>query len=252
MKAIILAGGRGTRLRPITFSIPKPLVPIEDKTLIEILIEHLNKHHFSDLTISTGYMSELVRAYCKDGSQWGVNIDYCHEDIPLGTAGPLHLLKEYLENEPWFLLINGDIVTDLDLEKLVTFHQGGGYSLTVAYVEHTIQSPFGVLAIEDDKIVEVREKPIRVENASGGIYVLDKRCLSYIPEGEYFTIPNLIDTLRGHGEIVGAYQITGFWKGFESTENYPEVLDFLEKKNILRHEDDLELPFAQFSRDTVE
>ena len=235
MKAVILAGGRGTRLRPVTFSIPKPLVPLEDKTLIEVLITHLKEYDFSDLIISTGYMSDLVRAYCKDGSQWGVDIKYCHEENPLGTAGPLHLLEKHLANESCFLLVNGDIVTDLNLKELVAFHQYGNYALTVAYVQHKIQSPYGVLTIEEDKIIDVKEKPTRLENASGGIYILDKGCLSYVPDNEYFTIPNLIDTLRNNGKTIGAYRITSFWKGFESIENYPEVLDFLVRKKIITH-----------------
>ena len=116
MKAVILAGGRGTRLRPITFSIPKPLVPLGERTLIEVLIDRLKLYDFTEVTISTGYLSDLIRAFCGDGKQWGVNITYCVEKEPLGTAGPLGLLAAELKSLPWFLLINGDVVTDLDLK----------------------------------------------------------------------------------------------------------------------------------------
>ena len=227
MKAVILAGGKGTRLQPITFSIPKPLVPLGNKTLIEILISHLKKHGFNDILLSIGYLSDLIQAYCKDGSQWGVQIDYCKEDQPLGTAGPLSLLRDQLKDVPFFLLMNGDVITDLDVSQLAEFHEKGGHALSVAYVEHKTTSPFGVLNVEGDQLKGLEEKPSRVEKISAGIYAISSKCLEWIPNDKFFSIPDLIEVLWEKEESVGAFPIEGFWRGFESADNHAEVMEFL-------------------------
>ncbi len=230
MKAVILAGGLGTRLRPFTFAIPKPLIPLGERTLIEILVQHLRENGVQEIILSTGYLSELVRAYCRDGSQWGVRIEYCAEDKPLGTAGPLALLRDSLSQEERFLLLNGDIVTDLDLRELIEFHESRRFAVTVAYAELVTKSAFGVLEIEDGVLTNILEKPSMTQRISGGIYVIERSALDLVPDETFFTMPELIDRVRSRGEVVGAFRINGFWKGLESTDQFADVMEYLDGK----------------------
>ena len=230
VKAVILAGGLGTRLRPFTFAIPKPLIPLGERTLIEILVQHLRENGIEEIILSTGYLSELVRAYCRDGSQWGVRIEYCAEDKPLGTAGPLALLREALSQEERFLLLNGDLVTDLDLRKLIAFHESRRFVVTVAYAELVTTSAFGVLEIEDGVLTNILEKPSTTQRISGGIYVIEQSALDLVPDETFFTVPELIDRVRSRGDTVGAFRIDGFWKGLERTDQFADVMEFLDGK----------------------
>lgn len=230
MKAVILAGGLGTRLRPFTFAIPKPLIPLGERTLIEILVEHLRENGVEEIVLSTGYLSELVQAYCRDGSQWGVRIDYCTEGKPLGTAGPLSLLREALAGEERFLLLNGDLVTDVDLQAMVRFHEQRGFGVTVAYAELVTTSAFGVLEVEDGVLQGILEKPSTTQRISAGIYVIESASLDLVPDDTFFTMPELIEGVRERGESVGAFRIEGFWKGLESTDQFADVMAYLETK----------------------
>lgn len=228
MTAVILAGGLGTRLQPFTFSIPKPLLPLGERTIIEVCIERLRNSGIHDVILCTGYMSDLVRSFCKDGAQWGVRIDYCVEQQPLGTAGPLSLLKAKLRGVSSFLLLNGDVVTDLEFGALARFHEDAGNAFTVAYVELTSQSPFGVLEIEHGLVKAIHEKPKTTQSISAGVYEVDTECLELIPEDAYFTVPQLIERLQQAGLRVGAYRIEGYWKGLETTDHIEDVLRYLE------------------------
>ncbi len=229
MKAVILAGGLGKRLRPLTFSIPKPLLPVGEKPILEFIFEHLRKYAIKEIILSTGYQSELIRAFCGDGSRFGVKIDYVKEESPLGTAGPLSLIrKRFLENET-FVLMNGDVVTKLDFSKMIQYHSLNKYELTIGFTKFEYKSPFGVLEIEEGSLKNILEKPAKIYDVSAGIYLLNSSVLGFIPDNTFFTLPNLAKVLLKAGKKVGAYQIKEFWVGIEHIDQFDEVLKELNR-----------------------
>jgi len=219
MKAIVLVGGLGTRLRPLTFAVPKPLLAIGEKPILELLIGHLCRAQVREIILATGYLSELIETFCGDGSRFGVEITYVKEPQRLGTAGPLSLLRDRIADDEFVILLNGDIVTQLDLRDFVAFSRQSDYELTVAYVHHTYQSPFGVLSIENHQVVGITEKPEVRSCVSSGIYCLKGSALNYIPDGQYFSIPELIDKMRSCNRPIGAYPIREFWMSIEHLED---------------------------------
>jgi NDP-sugar pyrophosphorylase family protein len=225
MRAVILAGGLGTRVRPYTFTVPKPLLPLGDRALLDHLIEHLAKNDIADITISLGYQAQLVRAYFGDGSRHGVRIDYVEEPRPLGTAGCLSLIREQLvrEGRPFFLM-NGDLVTRLDFRALAAFHAERRAALTVGFVNHVYKSPFGVLKFDGDDIVDVVEKPSYEQAVSAGIYCISPSALTAVPDDAFFTMPDLAVALRKSGERVVGYQIREFWRALETRDQFDELL----------------------------
>jgi NDP-sugar pyrophosphorylase family protein len=227
-KVVILAGGKGTRIRPFSFVIPKPLLPVGQHPIILHLINKFKSFGIKDFIISTGYQAELIRAYFGDGSSIGVNIKYSHEDKPLGTAGPLHLMKKEISDEEYVFLINGDIYTEVDFSKMISFAEKTEQDIIVGYVEKTKHSSFGILQINDDRISQIIEKPVHRYKVSAGIYVLRGRAIKKIPIDTFFTMPDLINLYLAAGIIVPAYQINEFWIGIENAENLDEALKRVE------------------------
>ncbi|MBC8481933.1 MAG: NTP transferase domain-containing protein, partial [Planctomycetes bacterium] len=166
MKAVVLAGGRGTRLRPLTFSIPKPLLPIAEKPILEIILNNFKKFGITEVIISVGYQSELIKAFCGDGAKFGLSVKYVDEDKPLGTAGPLSLMRDCFSEGEKFVLMNGDIFTQLNFSKMIDYHTNGKYCITVGYRKYEHKLPFGVLELESDKLCGIVEKPSTEFNVS--------------------------------------------------------------------------------------
>jgi len=216
MKAVVLVGGMGTRLRPLTFAVPKPLLAVGDKPILQLIIEQLRNAGCDEIALATGYLAELVQAFCGDGSRFGVNIYYLQESQPLGTAGPLWQTRGRIARDEFFILMNGDIITQLDFADFLRFASRRQYDLTVGYVEHTYQSPYGVLAIDSNsEVAGIIEKPEVHQCISGGVYALKGAALDHIPDREFFTMPDLIQKLRSLNRPVGAYHIRDFWVGVE-------------------------------------
>jgi NDP-sugar pyrophosphorylase family protein len=227
MKAMILAGGMGTRLRPLTFSIPKPLLPVGEKPILQRIIEQLRDARITDIVLATGYQAELVRAFCGDGSKFGVHISYIQEPKPLGTAGPASALKDVLPSDEFLLLMNGDLITDLDFRQFVDSSRASGCDLTVAYTKYTYRSPYGVLSIADGAVQGVTEKPETEYAISAGIYCLSNSALKLIPNDTFFTMPDLMACLLSAGKRIHAYSIPGKWMGLESIEHFNEAVQKL-------------------------
>ena len=225
---MILAGGMGTRLRPLTFSIPKPLLPVGEKPILQKIMEQLRDAGITDLVLATGYQAELIRAFCGDGSKFGVSITYVHEHQPLGTAGPAGALKGQLTPGELLLLMNGDLITDLDFREFVESSRASGCDLTVAYAKHTYRSPYGVLSIVDGAVQGVTEKPATEYAISAGIYCLSGAALDLIPEEAFYTMPELMTTLLAAGKRIHAYPIAGTWMGLESIEHFSEAVQKLQ------------------------
>jgi NDP-sugar pyrophosphorylase family protein len=209
MRAVILAGGKGSRLRPFTFSIPKPLVPIGEMPIIEILIRQLAHYGFDRITVSVGHMAALIQAVCGDGSAWGAAIDYVTEDEPLGTAGGLSLLEEV--NEP-FLVINGDTLTDLDYALVVRDHplEAG---VTICTTRREVDIDFGVLEVDDTGLLMAyEEKPTLGYLVSMGVYVMSPWVIDqYVPAGERLDMPDLIRGLMSAGHPVRTFDSGAYW-----------------------------------------
>lgn len=210
MRAVILAGGTGSRLKPFTFTIPKPLVPLGEMSIIEILIRQLAGQGFQRVTISVGHLAQLIRAVCGDGSQWRVQIDYVEEEQPLGTAGCLSLVAG-LDEEP-VLVINGDTLTDLDFASTVQGHSAEA-GITICTNRREVHIDFGVLEISGEGLLtEYREKPTLEYLVSMGVYVLSPWVIrDHIPVGERLDMPDLIRQLMELGHPVRTHGSDAYW-----------------------------------------
>jgi NDP-sugar pyrophosphorylase family protein len=211
MKAVILTGGKGTRLKPYTTIFPKPLMPLGDKPILEIVIRQLKAHGFDEAIITIGHLAELIMTFFGDGSKVGVKIDYSREDKPLGTAGGFGLIKQALKET--FLMMNGDVLTTLDFSDLVNYHKRNGAIATIALKKKDVKSDFGVVEIDDgNSIVGYTEKPKIDYLVSMGVYVFEPRVLDYIKPNEYLDFPDIIKKLIPNGEIVQGCVYDGYWK----------------------------------------
>jgi NDP-sugar pyrophosphorylase family protein len=237
MKAVILVGGLGTRLRPYTFVVPKPLLPLGDKAILQHIIERFRDSGIREIILATGYHSELMHAFCGDGSKFGVEITYVHEEKPLGTAGPLSLIRSKIKPDERLILMNGDIVTQLEFRRLLDFSVEKDHDLTVCYAEHTEQSPFGVLAIQAGIVEDIEEKPARRYSISAGIYVLKGSTLAFVPDQTSFTMPDLVKKLIACKKLVGAYRINEFWMGLDKLHHFDEAIKELNKSHIAEDAD---------------
>ncbi|AGL18807.1 sugar phosphate nucleotidyltransferase [Actinoplanes sp. N902-109] len=222
MHAVILAGGKGVRLRPYTTTLPKPLMPIGDKhAILEIVLDQLASCGFTSVTLAINHLGPLIKAFVGDGARWGLRVDYIEEDRPLSTVGPLFGLKETLPDQ--FLVMNGDILTDLDYADLLQRHQEAGSGLTVAIAERTHRVEFGVLEIEASRIVGFREKPHLRYQVSMGVYGMSRRTLLPYPPGLSFGFDQLVLDLLARGDNPATYPFAGFWLDIGRPEDYDEA-----------------------------
>jgi NDP-sugar pyrophosphorylase family protein len=224
MKAVILVGGQGRRLRPLTFSIPKPLLPVDEKPILQIIIEQLRESQIKEIILATGYQSELIYTFCGDGSKFDVGISYVEEQKPLGTAGPLSLVSDRFDNDEVFILMNGDILTTVDFNAFADWARKSNCDLTVGYIKYVYQSPFGVLSVQDRMVTDIIEKPSQEYSVSAGIYCVKATALEFVPIDTFFTIPGLIRKLIAAGKSVGAYHITESWMGLENIQHFEEAV----------------------------
>lgn len=210
MKAVIMAGGLGRRLRPLTYSIPKPLLPVGKKPILEIIIGQLHKAGFNEIILTVGYKAELIQAYFRDGASFGVNISYVKEPQELGTAGPLKLIPHIGETP--FLVMNGDILTKLNFRTIMEYHLSEKSEMTVGVIPYKIQVPYGVINIlENGLISNIEEKPTHNYLVSSGIYVLNPEVIEFIPNNTYYGIPHLINRLIESKKRVCVYHIKEDW-----------------------------------------
>jgi NDP-sugar pyrophosphorylase family protein len=220
MKAVILAGGKGSRLAPYTTVLPKPLMPIVDMPILEIVLNQLKSCGFTEVVIAVGHLAALIKTYFGDGSQMGVQIHYAFEEAPLGTAGPLGSIDGLDET---FLVMNGDILTDLDFTKLVDHHRHGGATLTVATHKRTVKIDFGVLETDAGQVVRYIEKPTLDYNVSTGVYAMEPQVRDFIKRGEYLDLPDLVRLLIAAGKPVLTYPFDGSWLDIGRHEDFVEA-----------------------------
>lgn len=230
MKAVILAGGKGTRLAPYTNILPKPLMPIGDMPILEVLLRQMKTAGVDEVILTVGHLAGLLEAFFKDGDQLGLNIRYSYEDMPLGTAGPLALLSDLSDT---FIVSNGDVLTTLDISKLVEFHQQQGGIATIAMHHRRIKINLGVIKCNGShEIIDYEEKPSMEYMVSMGIYVFEPAVLRYIPENHYLDFPDLVIKLLAAGEKVCGYKFDGYWQDLGNPDDYQQAqLDFENMKS---------------------
>ncbi len=218
MKAVIQAGGQGTRLRPYTLVLPKPLMPIGDYPVIEMLLKWLRKNGVEDAYITTGYLGHLIKSLCGDGSQWDLNIKYSEEPEPLGTVGALNLIRDRLDET--FYMLNGDLITDLDLRAFRAFHKKHGGLVSVAVAKKDVKVDLGVLETQDGCISAFREKPTMHFQVSMGIYCMEPGILEFVPQGIPFGFDDLMHTMLEREIPVHVFEHDGCWMDIGRAEDY--------------------------------
>jgi NDP-mannose synthase len=225
MKAVVLAGGKGTRLAPYTKILPKPLMPIDDMPILEILLRQMKRAGIDEVVLTVGHLAELLRAFFQNGERLGLKIRYSYEERPLGTAGPLSLIEGLDET---FLVTNGDVLTTLNFKELVKYHNDSGAIATIAMHKRQVHVDLGVIERDaSNQITGYIEKPSYDFHVSMGIYIFDPRVLTYIPRGEYMDFPDLVLRLIRAGERVMGYPFGGYWQDLGRADDYEQaVQDF--------------------------
>ncbi|MFZ1462100.1 MAG: sugar phosphate nucleotidyltransferase [Ignavibacteria bacterium] len=221
MKVVILAGGLGTRLKPFTEVIPKPLLPIGEKSVLEIQIERLKKFGFDEIFLATNYKSQYIEGFFGDGSRYGVKLSISKEDKPLGTAGPLLLLKEQL-TEP-FIVMNGDILSLIDFSKLYEFALEQKSLLTISIKKEITPFAFGNIYFDGDRVTGIEEKPNIVMYILSGIYVMKPEIFKFFPNDEYFGMDSLILKMLAEDSIISKYELKEYWLDIGRINDYEKA-----------------------------
>ena len=224
LKAVVLAGGKGTRLAPYTSVLPKPLMPIGDRSILELVISQFATHGITDVTLCVGHLSHLIEAVLDNRRDDGVEITFVREAKALGTAAPLRLVGEL---DRTFIAMNGDVLTTLPYDGFVRHHRRNRNMLTIATRERRIQVEYGVLHLggsgRRNQVARYVEKPEMTSTVSMGIYAMEPEALAYIPDSGYFDIPDLVQALLRAGERVGAYRYEGLWFDIGRRDDYEEA-----------------------------
>jgi NDP-mannose synthase len=224
MRAVVLAGGKGTRLHPYTAILPKPLMPVGDKSVLEVIVRQLKSCGVKHITISLGHLAHLVKAVLGNGDNLETKIDYTIEDSPMGTCGSLSLVHELTGP---FLVVNGDVLTNLDFGKLMQFHMSQSAAVTIAAYKRSVSINYGVLKRSGHVLEDYNEKPALNYEVSMGVYVFDPCVLKYIPCKTFMDFPDVIKTLLASGKTVSIYPFDGIWYDLGRQEDFVEVLDQL-------------------------
>jgi len=223
VRAVILAGGKGTRLAPYTTVLPKPLMPIGDMPILEVVLRQLKNGGISRVTMAVGHLAELLQAFFQDGRRLGLPIDYSMEDTALGTVGPLTLIDGLDET---FLVMNGDTLTTLDYRTLVEHHRASGAIATVAAYVRQVKIDFGVIEVDSAGMIDnYIEKPTFDYRVSMGIYVFEPGVMRYLQRDEYRDLPDLVRTLIGQGQKVATYPFDGYWLDMGRPDDYARAIE---------------------------
>lgn len=208
-RVILMAGGLGSRLRPLTDSLPKPMLPVGGRPLLETILENFIEHGFKRFYISLNYRGEAIRTHFGDGRRWGAEIEYLEESRRLGTAGCLGLMPERPQ-EPFFIM-NGDILTAVNFGQILQFHTDNGAVASMAVHEHAVQVPYGVVEVNSSDLVRITEKPVQNHFVNAGIYLLDPEVLDRIPADKPYDMPSLFQVLMAEGRKIIAFPIWEYW-----------------------------------------
>lgn len=221
MRAIILAGGKGTRLAPYTTVLPKPLMPVGDMPVLEIVIRQLAKYGFDHVTIAVNHQAQIIQAFFEDGAKWNIKIDYSLETVPLSTMGPLKLIKNLPEN---FLVMNGDVLTDVDFGWFYDQHINNGSVFTILSNQRVLKSEYGVLDIDVNGMLKgFREKPEFQFDVSTGIYMANRAILRFIPDNIQFGFDNLMVSLMKNKNPAAVIKYSGYWLDIGRPDDFAQA-----------------------------
>jgi NDP-sugar pyrophosphorylase family protein len=238
MRAVILAGGKGTRLSPYTSVFPKPLMPIDDVPIMQVVLCQLRETGFDHVTVAVGHMASMIKTYFGDGSAFGLKLDYSHEDEPLGTIGALSLIEQ-LPDE--FIVMNGDVLTDLNYRELLLQHQENDACATIASYSKKVNIEYGVITSNyGNQIIGYHEKPTIEYQVSMGVYAFNANILKYVPKGRYLDFPALANILVQKGEKVIQFPFYGYWMDIGCRSDYEKAAeDFVKMKGRFLRQPDL-------------
>ena len=220
-KVVLMVGGLGTRLRPLTENIPKPMLKVGNKPILETIILNFKKYGFTNIILSVSYKSEIIEEYFKDGREFGVNIEYIHETKRMGTAGALSLMREKL-NEPFFVM-NGDLLTNINFEHMMEYHLSNKAIATMGVREYDFQVPYGVVNVDGENILSIEEKPVHSFFVSGGVYVLESKVLEFIPNDEFYDMPTLFEKVIENKMKSVSFPIREYWLDIGRLEEFEKA-----------------------------
>jgi len=226
-RAVVLAGGKGSRLRPYTVVLPKPLMPIGEYPILEVILRQLAGQGFDRVTLAVNYQAEIVRAFCGDGSRWGISVDYSLETVPLSTIAPLCLIRDLPEN---FLLMNGDVLTDLPMHKLYEQHVNQKRQFTIAASERTNIVDYGVLHANENLLTGFEEKPRFQYLVSMGVYILNRSVLAHVPPGQKYGFDNLMLDMLARQEPVHVERHAGYWLDIGRVDDYMRAVEEFDER----------------------
>jgi NDP-sugar pyrophosphorylase family protein len=226
MKVIILAGGQGRRLAPYTVVLPKPLMPVCDAPILEIIIRQLKSYGLTDIVLAIGHLGNLIQTFFGDGKKFGIKITYKLEDKPLGTVGPLPLIDDL---DKTFMVMNGDLLTTLNYDNLIEYHHKNKAIATIAVRDAEVDINYGVIKSKGNELCDYIEKPILEYMVSMGIYVFEPEVLKYIPKGKKFDFPELMQLLLKGKKKVALYKSKDFWLDIGRHEDYQKAIEEYEK-----------------------
>jgi len=226
-----LAGGKGTRLLPYTAVLPKPLMPVDETPILEIIIRQLKKYGISEIFISVGYMAGLIETFFGDGKRFGVTITYSIETEPLGTAGPIALIPDFTRT---LLVMNGDVLTSLNFQHLIDYHKDNNAKMTIGMSTQSYQNPLGYVEHDEYNVItNYIEKPVYNYDVSMGIYVIDPAISRYIERGKHLDIPELVNILIAHDQKVVGYHCNDYWLDMGKHDDYQKVNEDFKKNRSL-------------------
>lgn len=220
-KVVLMVGGLGTRLYPLTKNTPKPMLKVGDKPILETIILNFKKYGFTNIILSVSYKSEIIENYFGNGNKFGVNIEYIHEEKRMGTAGALSLMKEKLKES--FFVMNGDLLTNINFEHMMDYHSQNNSIGTMGVREYDFQVPYGVVNVDGINIKSIEEKPIHNFYVSGGVYILSNEVLQYIPQNEYFDMPTLFEKIIADGRKSISFPIREYWLDIGRMEEFEKA-----------------------------
>ncbi|MCJ8327986.1 MAG: nucleotidyltransferase family protein [Campylobacterales bacterium] len=220
-KVVLMVGGLGTRLRPLTDHTPKPMLKVGNKPILETIILNFKKYGFVNIILCVSYKAEIIEEYFGDGSSFGVNIEYIHEDKRMGTAGALSLIRDKLKKD--FFVMNGDLLTNINFEHMMDYHLVNKSISTMGVREYDFQVPYGVVNLDNENIISIDEKPLHKFFVSAGIYVLGKEVLDYIPNDEFYDMPTLFETLIKDKKKCISFPIREYWLDIGRLEEFEKA-----------------------------
>jgi dTDP-glucose pyrophosphorylase len=224
---VLMVGGLGTRLRPLTENTPKPMLKVGGKPILETIVKRFVEDGFTNITMCLGYKSNVIQDYFRDGSGFGANIDYIVEEKRMGTAGALTLLEKRLDNP--FFVMNGDLLTDINFEKMLDFHVEHNSKATMCVREYDIEVPYGVVNVANENITSIIEKPIHSFFVNSGIYLLEPDCIDLIPDNKFYDMPTLFEELIAAKEKIISFPLQEYWLDIGRVADY-------EKANVEYHD----------------